>query len=81
VSDLIKDNLVGNCAGGKLPIRHTDIDTLRDLISWCVELKVDRYSHRRLGGLEQIEYLRLAKTLDAANKMLVAMRRDLDDGK
>jgi hypothetical protein len=71
MSDLIKDNLTD----------YPDVDVLRDLITWGDELKTDRYAHRRLGGLQQLEYFRLLRTLSAANKMLVKMMRDADDGK
>jgi hypothetical protein len=61
---------------------HQDtLKILRDLIDWVNQLKIDRYGHRRLGGLEQEEYLHLLNTVDAANRHLVALQRALEDEK
>jgi hypothetical protein len=54
---------------------------LRDLIDWINQLKAERYGHRRLGGLEQEEYLHLLNTVDAANRHLVILQRALEDEK
>ena len=50
-------------------------ETLQDLITWCNELKTERYGHKRLSGVEQSEYFRLIQTVEQANKWLVELRR------
>ena len=59
---------------------HQDtLKILHDLIDWVNQLKAERYGYRRLGGLEQEDYLQLLNTVEAANRHLVVLQRQAED--
>jgi hypothetical protein len=55
---------------------ETLIKTLQEVISFAEELKTWRFTDRKLGGVEQLEYFRLIKCLEQAKGLVVELRRD-----